>query len=62
MKTKKKLSPRKMLGKIIDLMRDNGYAIDSPYDLENFFEDFGSHSDMFDTGRFDEMFDEDKDD
>jgi hypothetical protein len=41
-----------ILGKIIDLMRAEGLDIDSPYDVENFFEDHGSHSDMFETGRF----------
>lgn len=40
------------LGKIIDLMRAEGLDIDSPYDVTNFFEDYGSHSDMFETGRF----------
>ncbi len=41
-----------ILGKIIDLMRECGLDIESPYDVSNFFEDFGSHSHMFETGRF----------
>jgi hypothetical protein len=41
-----------ILGKIIDLMRAEGLDIDSPYDVENFFTDYGSHNDMFETGRF----------
>jgi hypothetical protein len=41
-----------ILGKIIDLMREEGLDIDSPYDVQNFFFDYGSHSDMSETGRF----------
>lgn len=41
-----------ILGKIIDLLRSEGIAVDSPYDLENFMEDWGNHSNQFDTGRF----------
>lgn len=47
-----------ILGRIIDTMRECGLEIESPYDVSNFFEDFGSHSDMFETGRFDEDEDE----
>lgn len=49
---RKELNMNEILGKIIDLMRTEGLEIDSPYDIENFFEDYGSHSDMWDTGRF----------
>lgn len=41
-----------ILGKVIDLLRAEGVQVDSPYDVENFFDDVGSHSQMFATGRF----------
>ena len=41
-----------LLGKVIDLMRAEGLEVESSYDVENFFEDHGSHTNMFDTGRF----------
>ena len=48
-----------LLGKIIDLMRAEGLEVKTPYDVEKFFEDHGSHSDMFKTGRFKNMDEED---
>lgn len=54
------MNNKEILGKIIDTMRECGLEIESPYDVSNFFEDFCSHSDMFETGRFDE--DEDEED
>ena len=42
-----------ILGKIIDLLREEGVEVTSPYDIENFFEDLdGLHSSCFNTGRF----------
>jgi hypothetical protein len=42
-----------IVGKIIDLLRENGVEIDSPYDLENFCYDYmRSHSDIIESGRF----------
>ncbi len=42
-----------ILGKIIDLMRAEGIKIESPYDVENFFCDYGeSHTYLVETGRF----------
>ena len=52
---KKRLADKEkieIMGKVIDLLRTEGLEIDSPYDVENFFEDYGSHSSQFDTGRF----------
>jgi len=45
----------KILTKIIELLREEGVKIDSPYDLENWLADHAqSHSDMFQTGLFKE--------
>lgn len=42
-----------LLGKIIDLMRAEGLKVESPYDAENFFQDYGEqHSYLVVTGRF----------
>jgi hypothetical protein len=43
---------RPILGKIIDLLREEGVTIDSPYDFEHWIEDHTSHSKLFDTNRF----------
>jgi hypothetical protein len=43
---------RTVLTKIINVMRNYGMRIDSPYDVENFIGDWGSHSQMFETGCF----------
>jgi hypothetical protein len=40
------------LGLVIDLLRQRGITIESPYDVENFFSDHGSHSKLWKTGRF----------
>lgn len=42
----------KIVGKIIDLLRSEGVKVDTPYDLENFFEDYCSHSQQRATGKF----------
>lgn len=42
---------QELLAYIIDFLRDRGVPLDSPYDLENFFE-AASHTEMFATGRF----------
>jgi hypothetical protein len=47
-----------ILGKIIDLLREEGVKIDSPYDFENFMADHASHSNLFATKRFKEEEDE----
>ena len=50
----------KIIGEIIDLLEQNGIKIDSPYDLENFAEDYlCDHSFIFATKRFDDP-DEDR--
>lgn len=49
----------KILGKIVDLLRKNGFEIESPYDVTNFFEDHCSHENLFDTGRFNDLLDDD---
>lgn len=41
-----------ILGKIIEMMRAAGEKMDSPYDFENFVADYGSHSNLFATGKF----------
>lgn len=41
-----------LLGKVVDLLRENGIRIDSPYDVDNFFEDCASHEKLMKTGRF----------
>jgi hypothetical protein len=51
----------KVLGKIIDLLRDEGIDIRTPYDLSNWFEDNTSHSEQFKTGRFDDLKEENED-
>jgi len=44
-----------LAGKIIDLMRANGLTIESPYDVENFVEEYlTNHSNLWETGRFEE--------
>jgi hypothetical protein len=41
----------RIMGLVIDLLRKEGMKIESPYDVENFFDNM-SHSAMFETGRF----------
>ena len=40
-----------VLGEIIDILRDKGIEISSPYDFENFF-DYISHINLMATGKF----------
>lgn len=47
-----KAKQNKILAEIVDVLRANGVKVDSAYDVENFFEDYMSHSDLFDCGRF----------
>ena len=58
--SKKEKRMIEIAGKIIDLMRSEGIAVDSPYDLENFVEDYCSHSQLKETGRFQSEDDEDE--
>lgn len=51
----KELQANELLGKIIDLMRYEGWKVDSPYDIENFIKDYASHRQCFQTGRFKEL-------
>ena len=44
-----------ILAEVIDLLRSRGVEIDSPYDLTNWIEDYASHEQQFDTGRFDHL-------
>lgn len=49
----KKLKPSEIVAKIIDLLRESGIKIDSPYDLENFCEDhMQSHTDICKSRKF----------
>jgi hypothetical protein len=41
-----------LLAKIIDLMRESGVKVESPYDFENWVEDHAHHSDLRKTKRF----------
>ncbi len=41
-----------LLKKFIELLRNNGVEINSPYDVDNWIEDNISHSKMFETGLF----------
>jgi len=41
-----------IVGEIIDLLRNKGIKINSPYDFENWIEDNCSHSQLFRTGKF----------
>ena len=46
------MKPNEILGKIIDLLRENGVVVDSPYDFENWIEDHANHFELFKTKRF----------
>ena len=52
MSPKRKPSSKEVLGAVIDLMRNMGVKIDSPYDFENWVGDHASHSQQFATKRF----------
>lgn len=41
-----------ILGKVIDLLRENGVEMDSPYDFENWVFDNATHTQLFATGKF----------
>lgn len=48
-----------LLGKIIDMMRENGVKLVTPYDFQNWmYDNAKSHSKLFDTGRFDDIRDD----
>ncbi len=57
-----KTQANEVLGKVIDLMKAEGVVVESPYDISNFFEDHGSHTNMFETHRFDDMLEDDDED
>jgi len=46
------MSTTEIVGKLVDLLRSEGVAIESQYDFENFIEDNCSHSQLAETGRF----------
>lgn len=43
------------LSKIIDILREQGVTIDSPYDFENFFTDNATHTNLMRTHKFDHL-------
>ena len=43
---------KNVLQDFIESMKKNGFECESPYDLENFMYDYGSHSKMIDAGLF----------
>jgi len=55
-----KLKVFKVFEAWIKAMQDNGIKCDSPYDLENFLSDHGSHSRLIDAGLFPKMIDDDE--
>ena len=42
----------RILSQIVEVLRVNGVIVDSPYDVENFFVDYGQHSNYLETGCF----------
>lgn len=48
----------KILREIVEVFRKNGINIESPYDIENFMTDYGTHEDFFLNGCFKELTDE----
>lgn len=51
-------SAQKALKEIIQVLRQRGFDMDSPYDFDNFVSDYCSHSQLFDTGMFQQEEDE----
>jgi len=49
------MSNTEILAEVIDLLRNRGVDIDSPYDLENWMEDYASHEQQFATGKFNHL-------
>lgn len=49
----------KILKNVLETLRENGVAIDSPYDFWNWVEDYASDSEkFFETGLFQDLQDE----
>lgn len=48
-----------ILAELIDTLRAAGVKVESPYDFENWIDDNASHSQMFETGRFAHLQNED---
>lgn len=49
-----------LLAAMIDLLRNNGVSIETPYDFENWIQDNAGHTQMFETGRFSYLSDDEE--
>ena len=47
--TDKKKQAQYVLECMITAMQKHGFKVESPYDVENFFDDYGSHTNIFEA-------------
>lgn len=41
-----------ILGKMVEILRDEGVECDSPYDFTNFIDEHAGHDNLFETEKF----------